>query len=252
MAARTSTLALALLVAASTAHAEERPLGAALERFEFGDYEGVVTLLRPLVETGGGQLPDKVDRLEALRTYGIACMLTGRRTAAEGAFLLLLRAEPSTELDPRLVPPEAVSFFAEVRGRYRAELAAAYRKHRPRRYLVLNFLPPAGQFQNRQRAKGYALGAAEVLLLGTNILSGELLDHYQGPYHLFEGHQTAYSVLRPLNIASFATLLGVAVYSIVDGLVVGRRLRAEERREEGRMSARAPRIVLDGNFALRF
>src|ERR1700748_3592077 len=78
---------------AHLSHAES-PIADALERFDFGDYEGVVTRLRPIVENGARELPLQVDRIEALRIYGIACTLTDRKTAAEGAFLLLLREEP--------------------------------------------------------------------------------------------------------------------------------------------------------------
>ena len=54
--------------------------------------------LRPLVEALelARELPEKTDRLEALRVYGIVFTLTCLRTAAEGFFLLLLREEPST------------------------------------------------------------------------------------------------------------------------------------------------------------
>ena len=115
----------------------------ARDEFDFGKYESVVVGLRPIVEALEltRELPEKADRLEALRVYGIACTLTGRRTAAEGAFLLLLREEPSTRLDPALVRPEAVAFFEEVRGRHRAELLAAYRKNRRPYYWALDLDP---------------------------------------------------------------------------------------------------------------
>src|SRR5207245_2566457 len=122
------------------------PVHVAEERYELGDYEGVVQVLRPLVDAEVPDLP-KEDRIEALRTYGIACVLTGRRIAAEGAFVLLLRADAKTELDPTLVRPEAVALFVEVRQHWRAELVTAYKKTRGRRWAILNLLPPAGQFQ---------------------------------------------------------------------------------------------------------
>ena len=99
--------------AAIVAQSPSAALQRARDEFDFGKYEEVVAGLRPLVEALelARELPEKADRLEALRVYGIACTLTGRRTAAEGAFLLLLREEPSTQLDPALVRPEAVAFF---------------------------------------------------------------------------------------------------------------------------------------------
>lgn len=217
------------------------PLAEAEEKFDFGRYEDVVTLLRPLVDTGARvELPQKADRIEALRIYGIACMLSRRSQAAEAAFLLLLREEPRTHLDASLVPDEAVRFFERVRERYRAELVAAYRKNRGRRYAVLNFLPPVGQFMNHQRTKGFLLGGAELALLATNITSGVLLSQWQGSDHLFTGHRDAAAALMPVNIASFAVLLAVVVYGIVDGLVVGHRLDKADRRAEDKLLSLAP------------
>jgi hypothetical protein len=226
-----------VLTSASRATGETSPaeaVHAADERYELGDFEGVVQALRPLVDADVPGLP-KADRIEALRTYGIACVLTGRRVAAEGAFVLLLRAEPKTELDPRLVRPEAATFFLAVRERWRTELVNAYRKNRGKRYAVLNLLPPLGQFQNRQRKKGYLLGAGEVALLGTNIVTGLLLSEWQGQTHQFLGHEDAARALMPVNIASFALLLGTVAYGIIDGFVYGHRLSLEERREERKL-----------------
>lgn len=211
------------------------PIADALDAFDFGDYEGVVTRLRPLVDRGARDLAERADRLEALRVYGIACTLTDRKTAAEGAFLLLLREEPSTRLDPALVRPEAVAFFDQVRARHREELLAAYRRTRPRYYWWLNLVPTAGQFQNRQLAKGFAIGGSELVLLAGNILTGVLLNRWDGDHHLFEMHQDAYGPLRGVNIASFAALLTVTAYGIIDGFVVGKRRRERERQIEARI-----------------
>ncbi len=226
-----------MLLTAAVARAEEPAVDAvrlAAERYEVGDYEGVVQALRPLVDAEAPGLA-KADRAEALRTYGIACVLTGRRVAAEGAFVLLLRDEPHAELDPTLVRPEAATFFVAVRERWRTELVAAYRKNRGRRYAVLSLLPPVGQFMNHQRKKGYGVLAAEVGLLGTNIVTGVLLNQWQGPNRLFTGHEETARRLIPVNLASFAVLLSVVVYGIVDGFVVGHRLTLDEKHEEKKL-----------------
>jgi hypothetical protein len=243
-------LLLALLALAVPARAEPNQqaaaiVRAALDRYEVGDYEGVVTALRPLVDADAPGL-SPADRVEALRTFGIASVLTGRRVAAEGAFVLLLRADPRAELDPTLVRPEAAAFFDEVRARYRAELVQVYRKNRGKRYPILNLLPPAGQFQNRERRKGYTLLAAEVALLTTNITTGVLLNQWEGPNHLFIGHESDARRLIPVNIASFALLLSVVTYGIIDGFVVGHRLTVQERREEKRL------LLTAGGVGVRF
>ena len=217
----------------------------ALERYDLGDYEGVVQALRPLVDAEASGL-SPVDRVEALRIFGIASVLTGRRTAAEGAFVLMLRADPRAELDPKLVRPEAASFFDEVRARYRAELVAAYRRNHGKRYAILNLLPPAGQFQNHQRGKGYGLLAAEVGLLATNITTGVLLNQWEGPNKLFTGHESTARALIPVNIVSFSLFFTVIVYGIVDGFVVGHHLTLDEKKEERRL------MFSSGGLGVRF
>jgi hypothetical protein len=223
----------AAIVAPSPSAALQR----ARDEFDFGKYEEVVAGLRPLVEALelARELPEKADRLEALRVYGIACTLTGRRTAAEGAFLLLLREEPSTQLDPALVRPEAVAFFAEVRARHRAELLAAYRKNRRPYYWALDLIPLAGQLQNRQWKKAIVFGAVELALLATNITTGALLNHYEQQDHTFGTHSGAFEPLRDVNWISFGLLLGVTTGGIIDAFVVGARRKARDREAEARL-----------------
>ena len=244
-------ITLALLALALPARAQEAapepahishaqsPIADAIERFDFGDYEAVVTRLRPIVENGARELPLQVDRIEALRVYGIACTLTGRRTAAEGAFLLLLREEPSMRLDPALVRPEAVAFFDEVRARHRAELLTAYRKNRRPYYWALDVIPLAGQLQNRQWKKAIVFGALELALLATNITTGALLDHYAGPHDDFDAnmvdHRNLFAPLRDVNWISFGVLLGVTAAGIIDGFVVGARRAERDRQAEARV-----------------
>jgi hypothetical protein len=219
---------------ARLSHAES-PIADALERFDFGDYEGVVARLRPIVENGARELPLEVDRIEALRVYGIACTLTDRKTAAEGAFLLLLREEPKMRLEPSLVRPEAVAFFDEVRTRHRDELLAVYRRTRPRYNWALDLLPTVGQFQNHQRAKGFVLGGLELTLLGGTIVTYSLLTHFEGKDHTFAGHEGLYDSARGLNITCFTALLAVTAYGIIDAFVVGAQQRHRERDVEARL-----------------
>jgi len=252
---------LALVLSASLAHAQDADGGVpdggvpdggaavavvespavalktARDEFDFGNYERVVGRLRPIVEALelSRELPEKADRLEALRVYGIACTLTGRRTAAEGAFLLLLREEPSTRLDPAFVRPEAVAYFEEVRSRHRAELLAAYRKNRRPYYWALDLIPLAGQLQNRQWRKAIAFGAIDLVLLGTNITTGVLLDRYAGSDGSFRHHPGVYGPLSGVNFASFGLLLGVAAGGIIDAFVVGVRRRDRDREAEARL-----------------
>jgi len=249
---------------APTGTSDAERLRIALSRFDFGDYAGVVAELAALVEGGARSLP-RADRLEALRAYGIACALLDRPTAAEGAFLLLLDADPGARLDPRLVRPEAVTLFDGVRARNSETLLAAYRKGRGRRYAVLNLLSPAGQFQNRQYKKAYTLLGLEVVLLALDITSGSLLYAWRGDHQDFPGHEDTARALRPVNWVSFGALITVVAYGIIDGFVVGHRRSLEERQVEERFrtgtgvglrarSGKARGLLLDdgGSLGVRF
>jgi hypothetical protein len=265
---RRVALVTALLALLPRVHADEPPLAPlvappasdadrlklALQRFEFGDYEAVVAELGALVELGAHSL-ERDDRLEALRAYGIACAMTGRPTAAEGAFGLLVDADPNLRLDPALVRPEAVSLFERVRTHKRDTLLAAYRKGRRKRYAVLNLLPPAGQMQNRQYGKGYAVLGFEIALLALDVTSGSLLYAWQGDHKDFPGHEDSARKLRPLNWVSFGALLSVVLYGVIDGFVVGHRRDVEERELDQKfLRGSKVSLSLDSNstFGIRF
>jgi hypothetical protein len=239
-----ASLIVLALVGPSPARASEAhpgsPIAEALDKFDFGDYEGVVGLLRPLVDNGATELPVRADRLEALRVYGIACALTDRRVAAEGAFLLLLREEPTTSLDPALVRPDAVAFFDDVRRRHQEELLAVYRRTRPRYYWFLNLIPTVGQFQNRERAKGFILGAFDLGLLTTTVVSYELLSSWEGADRTFAHHGRDYDSMRVVNYVSFGLLLGSISYGIIDGFVIGQRRQRQERDGEAKLGLWGP------------
>ena len=223
---------------AAIAPSPDVALKSARDEFDFGNYESVVVdgcARSSRRSSSARELPQKADRLEALRVYGIACTLTGRKTAAEGAFLLLLREEPSTRLDPALVRPEAVAFFDEVRARHRDELLAAYRKNRRPHYWALDLIPLAGQMQNRQWKKAIVFGAIELALLATNITTGALLDHYEGDMHTFGTTPAAFEPLRDVNWISFGLLLGVTAGGLVDAFVVGARRADRDRQTEARL-----------------
>ncbi len=135
-------------------------------------------------------------------------------------------------LDPALVRPEAVTFFEEVRARHHNELLAAYRQGRPRYYMGLNLLPLVGQIQNREWKKLAIIGALDAAFLATSLTTGSLLEEWQGSDHTFKGHQGAYKPLFVIDSVGFAALLGVTLYGITDGFIVGaRRQRAERERE---------------------
>src|SRR5262249_10456263 len=119
----------------------------ARHKFEQGDYAAASALLRPLVDAG--VFTDATERNEALRLYGVASFLEGRRGDAEGAFTALLVHDATAHLEVALYPPDVVSFFDAIRARREAELLRA--AHRARKHFVLTLIPfGVGQFQNNQ------------------------------------------------------------------------------------------------------
>ncbi len=213
------------MVLAAVAHAAPPagPLPDALAKYEAADYEGVVARLESVF--GSSSIADPVDRAQALRIYGIACVMTGRPLAAEQAFVGWLALEPRAHLAPALVRPDVVAFFQQVRAHHRAELLHEVERRRPRS-AALNLLPPAGQFQNGQRAKFAVLLGLEVALLATNVATGAALYSTADSHGTFPDPDRAVQ-LKVVNWASFGSLLAVLVYGVVDAFVVGNRIRDE-------------------------
>src|SRR5689334_16812628 len=98
-----AVLVLLLLAAAAVPDVRAQLLSAQ-HRFEQGDYPATRALLRPLIDDGA--LGEAGERTQALRLYGVACFLEGRRGDAEGALTALLVHDPSARLDPALYPHE--------------------------------------------------------------------------------------------------------------------------------------------------
>ena len=198
----------------------------------------MVSRLRPLIERG--LIKQKADLTEALRIYGISLFLTGRKQGARLVFGQVVDLDPSLRLDPRLVPPEVVAAFDRVRKRHLAK-KVTQTKSVSKRYAVLNFIPPAGQFQNEQHLKAWLILAAEVSLLAINLASYGVLRskkyRHDGSYvvqniygEVVEDHRTLAKSMLGVNYASFGLLIATVVYGIVDGYIVMYRQEKKERK----------------------
>jgi hypothetical protein len=191
---------------------------AALQRaraaYEYGDIDEVVTWARQVAE--GRYHPSPLERLQALRYLGIGLYLTGRPEGAEAAFFELLRLRPEATLDPRTTRPDVVAFYEGVRRRHDREIRDAARESNPRPF-AWNFLPPAGQFQNGHRGRGFVIAALEVLSLAGAITSRVLLDRWSRPDHTFPDEGDAHA-LKIVNYASVALLAATYVYGVLDGI----------------------------------
>jgi hypothetical protein len=204
---------------AAAAHTAASILRDAAAALEAGAYQRAADLARGIVAS-----PDvpATDRAEAWRLYGLASFFLEQHADAEQAFLAYLKLDIDGRLDPALVPPEAIVFFEDVRARHAAEL----RKYRPgperRRYSALNLLPPAGQFQNGHRTKGWVLAGVGGLALATNVGTYMMLrswcDEDTGVCKSGDESRAGPArSLRTVNTYSGVLFLGAIVYGVYDG-----------------------------------
>lgn len=189
-----------------------------------GNWPRVTALVDPLLR---GQLP-AADLAEAHRLAGIAAYFQDRRANADAHFLAYLRIELDARLDPALYPPDLVLAFENVRSLHAAELRA--RRPKPRRYWLLNLLPPGGQIQNGDRTKAYVFGGLLGAFAISNVTSYLVLRSWctqvsgsggqSATCDDGEDRAKSASYLRALNIVSGIGLIltyGIGVYDGVSG-----------------------------------
>jgi hypothetical protein len=193
---------------------------AALERanaaYEYGDMNQVVEFARAVVDGAVPAAP--ADRLQALRLLGIGLYLTGRPAGAETYFLEVLRIAPRARLDPSSTRPDVVVFFDDVRRRHASELQDVVRS-RSRRSVAWNFIPPAGQFKNGDRARGFLFLGLETASLATAITTRLLLGNWRAPGDTFPGHQGVAPTVRTLNIISVGVLAASWAAGVADAFL---------------------------------
>jgi hypothetical protein len=191
-------VATTLALATPTAEQFERGKTA----FGRAEYARAISILGPLLypET---RLDSEAEVVQAHRMLGVAHLFENQPDEARREFRKLLELRPDYRLDPLIDPPRVVEFFNGVVTEEATEIAAldVARKKRDldvatqrqreadarcaalvqqvpviKNSFALNFLPfGVGQFQNRQRGKGWAflgaeagLGAVSVGALVTN------------------------------------------------------------------------------------
>ncbi len=201
-------------------------LSAAQDALRDGDYAAVLELVARIVEA-----PARADRAEAWRLRGLASYFLGDLAGAEVAFLDYLKLDLDGRLDPTLVPPEAVTFFEDVRSRHAAELRAL--RPRQKRYRVLNLVPVAGQLQNGETTKGLVIGGLELGLAVTNVTTYLVLRSWckrDGFTCESDGGDipVAGRRVRFANYASGIALIGVYAYGVWDAFRGHRRRNREQ------------------------
>ena len=210
--AAAATLA-ALVATPGSARAQQPPppsaammLDRAAAAYEYGDLNQVIEATRPVAE---GAVPAGADqRADALRLLGISLYLTGRVAGAQVAFDELLRRYPDARLDPTITRPEVVAFFEDVRRRQRKTMTFAW-----------NFLPPLGQFQNGDTARGAIVIGLEAASLGTTLVTLAILKSWQGPNDTFRYHTSAAKTMKTVNHVAVAALVGTYLLGVADAIV---------------------------------
>lgn len=192
-----------------------------------GEWGRVWALVDPLLR---GALPPP-DLAEAYRLSGMAAFYARRRDLAEAHFLAYLKIDLDGRLDPALYPPDVVGFFDEVRTKHQAELRA--RRPKPRRYWLLNLIPPGGQIQNRERTKawvfGSLIGAFAIGNVTTYLVLSSWCTRVSGSggssVTCDEGKDRARtaSQLRAINIISGIGLIASYALGVYDGVANYRR-----------------------------
>jgi hypothetical protein len=192
-----------------------------------GDWARVSALVDPLLR---GAVPPG-DLAEAYRLSGMAAFYQQRRDLAEAHFLAYLKIDLDGRLDPALYPPEVVGFFDEVRTKHQAELRA--RRPRPRRYWLLNLIPPGGQIQNREPGKAWVIGSLIGAFAIGNVTTYLVLRSWctrvsgdgGSSVTCDEGgdHAHTASTLRGINIATGIGLIAAYAFGVYDGATNYRR-----------------------------
>lgn len=230
-------LCLALLAAPGLAAAQPPAdvLGEASAALGAGDYARARALAGRVARAAG---PSDRDRAEAWRLVGLSHFYLGDRTGARAAFLQYLKLDPDGTLDAALVPPEATALLEQVRNEHAAEIAAR-RPRRHRRSFWLNFVPPAGQWQNGDRGMMWFIAAAGTALLAANVTSYVMLSRWCGGADdtCDEGEpgQPGYSnhidearTARVINIGSGVALIALYAYGVYDATSTYHRLERDE------------------------
>lgn len=234
---RALVIALAVAVGVTAARADvARELQQANALLQRGDYQEAARIAGRVARQP--ELMDRADRAEAWRVYGLSLYFLGLIDEADAALLEYLKLDYDAQLDPALVPPDAIAFFAQVRVRHKQELAA-YRPRPPvRRRMAFNFLPPWGQFQNGEPGKGWLIGGLELSLLATNLTTYMVLRDWcqtsDGTCidETGEDRADAARTLRTVNQVSLVAFGAVYLYGVVDGIRGQRQLdRADLERE---------------------
>ena len=221
---------VSLLATAQNSHAqadEELGIDLAARQLERGEYEEAEKTIRRNI------LRPLEDRAEAYRILGLSLFYQERMLEARAAFLEYLRSEPDAHLDPALVAPEAITVFEDVRARNLAEIESLRPKPKKKRYLLLNLVPGAGQFQNGERVKGVVIAVGLGSLIAANVATYYWLKNNCDSQTRVCGNADDDGAgkardYQTVNQLTGVAAIGVYAYSVIDGYLGYRSAKRAE------------------------
>jgi len=237
---RLARATLALMLAATTALATpSADLDKGREAYRAKDWDSAFKTINSLVHPRR-ELARAEDTWEAYVLVGASLYHLGRRPEAVEEFKLAIELDLERTITTSFHSQDVVQLFEDTKARIKAELELkqlqrdqAERERRYREYLDtvgvfetnnygVNFVPfGAGQFQNKQRTKGYIIGGAQILTGGTSLvtfiyLAGKYgLSSSQVP--LLEGPRVRQ--LQQLEIGAGIGFFLLYGYGVIDAMI---------------------------------
>lgn len=219
----------------------------ALNRFEYGDCEGVLKLLSGLTEPGQLDVEDEI--VTAHRLNAICAFQKDNDERAEQELRRILFIQPGYDLDPFVTPPPVMAIFQrlqkEIANKTR-EMEKAREQSSTQSKTVLvektvtqrrvpsaaPFIPFGyAQFENEQNWKAAAFAFTQLGLITTNIATYWAKRNYLiiGTNHLVanEEDQKQFEILQNFQIGSAVMLGGVYLLGVVDGLLYYEKYHVE-------------------------
>lgn len=230
--------------------APEARLARGYQAYLRNDFAATVALVRGLLYPDI-ELRSYDDVQTAHRLLALAYLFLRDDQAAEHEFTALLQLKPDFALDPIVDPPQAIAFLEKLRARERQRLEALEQRRRAederrrqqdearrhaeeeerirqasklieKHWFALNFVPfGAGQFQNGQRAKGWAVFGSQLALGATSLALWTALqvEYDRGKRRVPQAEAHRAVAMSLASVTTGAIFWADVLWGIVDALI---------------------------------
>lgn len=221
--------------------------------YERGEYQGAVDVLSRLLYPSV-RLTSEEAVVEAHKVLALSYLFQRRPVDAENEVNQLYVLRPQFELDPIVDPPQAVSFFSEVKSRQTARLEEIRRRQREadeakrrdeekkrelarqkaervyvdrvveRHSRLIATLPfGVGQFQNGHRKKGYFFLVSELIVGAVSVSAFIAIQQKFAGGGFGQGEAGLARALTGLELGAGTGFWALAIAGIIDSHVYFRR-----------------------------